>query len=74
MEELNGFLRSHRVVAVEKQWCAEGADGYWNFCVEYLDGSVVSDKKNLPKSRIDYKEVLSEEDFSMYVKLRDLRK
>ena len=41
MEELNGFLRSHRVVAVEKHWCAEGADGYWHFCVEYVEGGTI---------------------------------
>jgi hypothetical protein len=35
-EELNRFLRSHRVVSVEKELVQGGHTAYWCFCVEYL--------------------------------------
>lgn len=37
VEELSSFLRSHKVISVQKTLEAiEGAPG-WCFCVEYLD-------------------------------------
>lgn len=72
-EELNLFLRSHRVVSVQKT--VETIDGMprWCFCVEYLDGTP-ADKRGRSGKRIDYKEVLSEADFAVYARLRDTRK
>jgi superfamily II DNA helicase RecQ len=37
-----------------------------------MDGA--GEKGSRPKSRVDYKEVLNEKDFAVYVKLRTLRK
>ncbi|MCP5535557.1 MAG: hypothetical protein H7A51_04885 [Akkermansiaceae bacterium] len=37
-EELNKFLRSHRVVSVDKHLVTEGGQPRWVFCVEYLEG------------------------------------
>jgi superfamily II DNA helicase RecQ len=37
-----------------------------------LDGN--GDSKNRPKGRVDYKEILDEKDFAVFVKLRTLRK
>ena len=36
-EGLNRFLRSHRILQVERHFCAEGG-GYWALLVEYADG------------------------------------
>ncbi len=35
--EMNGFLRAHRVLAVKKEFVADGENSFWTFCVEYLD-------------------------------------
>ena len=35
--EMNGFLRSHRVLAVKKEFVADGENSFWTFCVEYLE-------------------------------------
>ena len=68
LEKLNAFLRSNRVYHVEKQFFVSGQTAYWSFCVEYevkLQGQ--------KQGRIDYREKLSEVDFAIFSKLRDLR-
>jgi len=74
-EELNLFLRSHRVVSTQKT--LQPVDGIlrWCFCIEYLDGAPPPTGKPSGRTeRIDYKEVLPPEDFILFAKLRDLRK
>jgi superfamily II DNA helicase RecQ len=75
-EELNRFLRSHRVISVQKT--AEQVDGVlrWCFCVEYLEGVPAGSgsKQGGGSARVDYKQVLSEDDFAIFARLRDVRK
>jgi hypothetical protein len=40
--EMNGFLRGHRVLAVKKEFVADGENSFWTFCVEYLDGTAAA--------------------------------
>ena len=37
--ELNGFLRSHQIVGVEKRWVEQGSTSFWCFCVDFLDAA-----------------------------------
>jgi hypothetical protein len=73
--EMNAFLRSHRVLAVRKEFVCDGENSFWTFCVEYLEsapaGSATPGGK-LPK--VDYKEVLKPEEFEVFSRLRDWRK
>ena len=32
--EMNAFLRGHRVLAVKKEFVADGENSFWTFCVE----------------------------------------
>lgn len=75
-EELNGFLRSHRILTVERQFVADAANPRWCLAVEYLPGPGRRDAgaRREGRQRIDYKEVLPPEDFALFVKLRDWRK
>lgn len=75
-EELNRFLRSVRVVSVNRELIVDHRNSFWSFVVEYL-----MDHKTAPATipdtgnkRMDYKDVLSPEDFTLFVKLRDWRK
>lgn len=76
VEEMNKFLRAHRVLSIEKRLVEQGG-AYWSFCVEYLErggeggGPGTADRA---KRGVDYKEILSTEDFAVFAKLRDLRK
>ena len=68
-EELNGFLRSHRILKVDKAFY----DGGWAFCVEWLEGdTAASEWKRKP--RVDWREKLDPEVFERFAKLRERRK
>jgi superfamily II DNA helicase RecQ len=71
-EELNGFLAAHKVLSVERHFVQDGANSSWAVCVSYLQGN--GRPPSAKKSKIDYREVLSEEDFAVFAKLRSLRK
>ena len=73
---LNAFCAQHRVTTMEKHFVDLGAESYWSICVTFVDGT------NLPLSsgianrrdRIDYRDVLNEQDFVIFAQLRNLRK
>lgn len=69
-EELNAFLRSKRVLSVDKAFINSG----WSFCVEWLEGGKSIESGNRSKPKVDYRDVLSAEDFSVFAKLRERRK
>ena len=72
-EELNRFLASHRVVTVDREFVANGTYSIWAICVT-VEGENTSKSKKMARERIDYREVLSPEDFALYSKLRAQRK
>lgn len=74
---LNQFLRAHRVVSVIKELVQIPEGASWHFCVEYLFESETQNEKHTfgkKQGRVDYKELLSDADFAVYAKLRELRK
>lgn len=73
--ELNSFLANHRVLVVERHLIDQGGGSFWAVCVDYLEGSPVSTGRPGPsRGKVDYKEILSAEEFTLFAKLRDLRK
>ena len=73
--ELNSFLRSHRVLAVDRRWVDQGQDSFWAICVDYSEGDSATHPETRTKGRAkDYRESLSPEDFAVFVRLRELRK
>ena len=70
-EELNRFVASHRIVAVEKMFTPDGGNSFWSICVTYLDQSPGGGQGG---KKIDYREVFDEQAFSLFSKLRTLRK
>ncbi len=73
-DEMNRFMRSVKVVQVHREFVSQGDLSYWAFAIEYLSGESTTPKPKRPKAAIDYKEILSPEDFAVYAKLRDWRK
>ena len=49
-EEMNAFLRGHRVLNVQRELVHDGRDSFWSCCVEYLDGAML--ESELTTSRI----------------------
>ena len=70
-EELNGFLSSTRILSVQSYIVTKDQTPYLIFIVEYVNNAK-SGSSSSPK--IDYREKLSEEDFTIFSQLRDLRK
>jgi superfamily II DNA helicase RecQ len=73
-EAINRFLRSVRVVHVQREFVDRGENSFWALAIEYMTtdgGTTISDSR---RRRIDYKTVLSPEDFAVFVKLREWRK
>lgn len=68
--ELNAFLAAHRVLRTERQF----AEGRWCFLVEYDERGDGGLGRAWRGPKVDYREVLSEEDFATFAKLRDVRK
>lgn len=73
-QELNAFLCSHRVLAVDRRWVEQGSESFWTICVDYLEGSKSKSPGGSNRTKVDYKEILPPEDFAVFAKLRDLRK
>jgi len=79
-EEMNLFLRQHRVVNVAREVTSVNGNSFWTFCIEFLEGGKPQTSSNAPSAfkskspKINYREVLSEDDFAIYAALRDRRK
>ncbi|MDR2573812.1 MAG: HRDC domain-containing protein [Desulfovibrio sp.] len=74
-EELNSFLRSRRIVSIQKELVRQDGGSFWAIAVEYATGEGKDARKSdLGRRKIDYKEELSPENFAIFVKLRDWRK
>lgn len=65
--ELNKFLSANKIVTVQKEFSPNVPA--WCFLIEYIQ-----DGNSSKTSKIDYMKVLSQEDFSVFSKLREIRK
>ncbi|MCI5222135.1 MAG: hypothetical protein D3924_05560 [Candidatus Electrothrix sp. AR4] len=70
-DELNRFCAGRQVLDLERQFVAAGSNSFWSICVCYQEIKNIS--KN-SKGKVDYREVLNEKDFALFVTLRSLRK
>lgn len=74
LEEINKFLRSHRVLQVDRQFSADGG-GYWSLLVSYQEQGATADVPPAQRGqRKDYRELLSEEAFARFARFREIRK
>ena len=76
-DALNAFCAQHRIVSLEKQFVTHGMESFWSICVTCAEGYAAEPSVGnftVKRDRIDYKEVLGEQDFAVYAELRNLRK
>ena len=72
-QRLNTLLNSVRVLSIDREFVADGPGSFWSICVQYQEPS----QRGAPAGKapaIDYKDVLSPEDFVVFARLRELRK
>ena len=70
-EELNKFLRTHKIIEVDKHLVQNGVSYNWCFYVSYV-GEI--QEKYSSKKKIDYMNVLDKDTFAVFSKLRQIRK
>ena len=70
-DELNRFLSFHRIVNVEKRLIDGERGTGWLFLVEY---GTDTKQQNQGATRIDYREVLNDQEYAVFDHLRQLRK
>ena len=73
-EALNLFLGSHRIVRLEKTFHSQGVEGFWSFCIEWLDSTAAVPGSARAGNAVDFKQILSEAEFEVFSKLRAVRK
>jgi len=72
-EDLNRFLRGHRIVQTRKELVGAEGGSRWAILVEFLDNPEKNTGES-GKSKVDYKDILTPEDFTLFSKLREVRK
>ena len=78
IEEMNHFLRANKIIDIKKELAMLDGNSYWTFCVTYMLSSKPTESTNGKVSgnspKVDYREVLSSEDFEKFSNLRKIRK
>ena len=70
-EEMNKFLRGHKVLDMKQELVTTNDGVYWCYSIRYIFGASVFPQKGVKK---DYKEILTAEQFIVFSKLRECRK
>jgi len=72
LDEMNRFLRSYKIIDVDKQFVASASNSFWTFCIRYISGEQTGAERK--QTKVDYKEILDEATFAIYSRLRECRK
>lgn len=75
-EELNKFLRSNKIVEMDRQLVRQNDAAFWSFCITYLPGGGNAGTPSVGERRekTDYKQILDESAFALFTRLRAIRK
>lgn len=74
LQEINKFLAGNKVLEIEQHFYKNENGAYWSFCVRYISGIPTGTMFSANKKKIDYKEELEGNIFSIFSKLRECRK
>lgn len=73
VDELNRFLAAHRILAVDRQLVQAGTNSAWAVWVSF-EPAGESRPPPARRGKVDYREVLNQQDFAVFARLRVLRK
>jgi superfamily II DNA helicase RecQ len=77
-EDLNRFLASQRILAIERNFVQDGSNSAWALCVSFEPAGNAAGRPppglGRRGAKIDYREILNEMDFTQFARLRSLRK
>jgi superfamily II DNA helicase RecQ len=74
LEEMNVFLRSHRILEEQHELISGENCISWHFCLKYLEYGESSTGFRPKRKKVDYRHVLDEKAFARFSNLRELRK
>jgi len=74
LSEMNKFLGTHKVLEVEQKFYQNEKGAYWCFCVRTITGVAQFTGSFNNKVKVDYKQVLTADEFEIFSKLRECRK
>ncbi len=74
-DELNHFLRSHKIVDIKKELATIDGSSGWTFCVMYLESNFPQyGDASRQADKIDYKKELDPATFEIFDRFRKVRK
>lgn len=68
---MNQFLRSHRVLAVKKEFVPDGENSFWTFCIDSPESSARVGAAAGRGPKVDYRGVSGPEELEVFSRLRD---
>lgn len=72
IDELNSFLRSHKIVEIRKELVTYNNSQFWSFCITYL-ADVKLGKQNASNQKVDYHSILDAASFDRFSTMRKVR-
>lgn len=74
-DDINEFLRSVKILEINKDIVEVDKNAYWAICITYLPQQNATDKGDFSqRGKKDYKNILSESAFKKFCLLRKIRK
>lgn len=70
-EEMNSFLRSKKILDLDKQLVVLEKTAFWSFCISYLEDAGQPYKE---RNKPDYRQELGEAGFQRFSRMREIRK
>jgi len=71
-QEMNTFLKAHKVLEIEQKLISNDNGAAWCFCVRYLEQAVHVASES--RAKVDYRQVLDEPTSQKFSHLREIRK
>lgn len=69
---VSAFLSDHRVLSIDRRFVEDGTASFWAICVTVQDAH--TRQPPAVRGKVDYREVLSKQQFAVFAQLRTLRK
>lgn len=70
-EEMNTFLRSKKILEIDKQLVVLEKTAFWSFCIAYLEDGNQGYKE---RNKTDYRQELGEAGFQRFSRMREIRR
>ncbi|ACF44537.1 HRDC domain-containing protein [Pelodictyon phaeoclathratiforme] len=72
LQEMNTFLKAHKVLEIQHKLISNDNGANWCFCVRYIEQTF--NPAHGSKAKVDYREMLDEPTFRKFSHLRAIRK